>query len=290
MKARKSHILSFVAKYVVLTICCLGYACGIALFIDPNGLAPGGVTGIAVIFNRITGIPTGTLILAINIPIMLLGIWKFGLKFIASTFYCIALSSFFTNLLTRTGAVTEDCFVAALAGSCLMAVSIGCIFKAGATTGGTDIIIKVLRLRIPHLKTGALFLLMDACVVGLSALVMRDVERAVYSGFTVFLTSVVLDFVLYGKDEAKLIYIISDNGEKIAKRLLGELKIGVTYLHANGAYSNKEKRVLFCAVKKQNAPKTEQVVKEEDPDAFMIVTSATEIYGQGHKSYFTEKI
>lgn len=276
--------------YMVITVASVIYAAGISLFIDPNQLAPGGVTGIAIILNRVTGVETGTWILIVNIPIILLGAWKFGLKFIISTIYAIALTSTLTNILTPIGALTTDLLLAALVGSALMALGMGWIFKAGATTGGTDIIVKVLRLRFPHLKTGSLFLLIDAVVVSLGAFIFRDIDRALYAGMVVFVNSFLLDIVLYGRDSAKLIYIISDHAEGIAKRLLEELDIGVTYMQGSGAYSGKEKQVIMCAMKKPLAPKAEEVVKQEDPMAFMIVTSAMEVYGRGYKSYFSEKL
>ncbi len=286
----KKTVKRLIRDYAVITVSCLIYAIGISLFLDPNSLAPGGVTGVSIILNRLIKVETGTLILLINIPILILGIWKFGIKFILSTLYATALTSTFTNLLMPIGALTEEPFVAALVGSSLMALAMGWIFKCGATTGGVDIIVKVLRLKYPHLKTSSLFLMIDACVVTVSAFVFRDIDRAVYAGLTVFLTSLMLDAVLYGRDEAKLIYIISDASSAITKRLLEELDIGVTHIQGFGAYSGKEKHVIFCAIKKQLAPKAEAVVKEEDPLAFMIVTSASEIYGQGYKNIFSEKL
>ena len=180
--------------------------------------------------------------------------------------------------------------MAALAGGALLAVGMGMVFKAKATTGGIDIIIKILRLKMPHLKTSNLFLLMDAVVVACSALVFRDIDKALYAGMTVIVTSLVMDVVLYGKDEAKLIYIISDRSEEITKRLLDELNIGVTYVKGSGAYSGKEKNVIMCVVKKQISPKVEDVIKSEDPQAFLIVSSAQEIYGEGYKNLFSEKL
>lgn len=276
--------------YLVITVAAFIYAVGVSLFLDPNNLAPGGVTGIAIILNRLTGLETGTLILMINIPILCLGVWKFGIRFLLSTLYCTVMSSLATNLLAPYGPLTTDPFLATLAGASLMAVSIGWVFKSGATTGGTDIIIKLLRLKFPHLKTGFFFLMTDIAIVSTSAFVFRDVDRALYAGVVVFVTSFLLDVVLYGRDGAKLIYIISDHAEKIAKRLLEDLDLGVTYVQGTGAYSGKDKKVIMCVIRKQLAPKAEEVVKEEDPQAFMIVTSATEIYGEGYKSYFSEKL
>ncbi len=279
-----------VLDYLMITVASFIYAVAVSLFLDPNSLAPGGVTGIAIILNRLSGLETGTWVLIINIPIIILGMWKFGLHFILSTLYCTAATSFFINLLATLGVATEDRFLAALVGGALMAVGIGLVFKAGATTGGTDIIVKLLRLRFPHLKTGSLFLITDAIIVTASAFVFKDLDVALYAGLVVFVNSVLLDVVLYGRDGAKLIFIISDAHASITKRLLEELDIGVTYISGTGAYSGKEKSVIMCVMKKQISAQVEVIVREEDPDAFMIVTSATEIFGEGYKSIYSEKL
>ena len=279
-----------VLDYLMITVASFIYAVAVSLFLDPNSLAPGGVTGIAIILNRLSGLETGTWVLLINIPIIILGMWKFGLHFILSTLYCTAATSFFINLLAAFGVATEDRFLAALVGGALMAVGIGLVFKAGATTGGTDIIVKLLRLRFPHLKTGSLFLITDAVIVTVSAFVFKDLDVALYAGVVVFVNSTLLDVVLYGRDGAKLIFIISDAHASITKRLLEELDIGVTYISGTGAYSGREKSVIMCVMKKQISAQVEVIVREEDPDAFMIVTSATEIFGEGYKSIYSEKL
>ena len=275
---------------MIITAFSFTYAVGISLFLDPNNLAPGGISGVSIMLSRITPIATGTWIMLLNVPIMVLGLWKFGVKFLISTIYCTYISSFFTNLLSGYGALTSDKLLAALAGGTIMAVSLGMVFKAGATTGGVDIIVKVMRLKYKHLKTGNLYLMMDAAVVILSGIMFRNLETALYAAVTIFVNSVVLDTVLYGKDGAKMIYIISDHPKQITERLLADLDIGVTSLHGEGAYSGKEKEVLMCVMRKPLAPKAQQIVKEEDPEAFMIVSDATEIFGQGYKSYFSERL
>lgn len=285
-KTVKQRILD----YVIITFASITYAMGVSLFIDPNNMAPGGVTGIAIILSRLMPFETGTLIMIINIPIILLGMWKFGLRFIESTFYAIVMTSIFTNAFASFGPATNDILLAALAGSVLIAGSIGIIFKRGATTGGTDIIIKCLRLKFPHMKTGVLFFITDVCIVTISGFVFRDIDAALYAGIAVVVTSVVLDVVLYGRDGAKLIYVISDKPVEITDRILAELDVGVTHLCGEGAYSGKEKKIIMCVVRKPIAPRIEEIVKEEDSDAFMIITSATEIFGEGYKSYFSEKI
>lgn len=277
--------------YVLMTLACFCYAVGISLFVEPNNIASGGVTGIAIILNKAIGGSTGIWFFVINIPILLIGMWKFGFKFLMSTVYCTTIISVFTDLLSRYGSpLTSDVLVATIAGGMLTAIGMGGVFKAGATTGGMDIVVKLCKLKFPYMKTGSLFLIMDFLVVLASAFVFRDIDRAFYSAMEVFVTSTLLDLVLYGKDGAKLIYIISDKSEKIAARLLDELNIGVTYMEGQGAYSGREKKVIMCVTKKQIAPRAEEIVKEEDPNTFMIVSSASEIYGEGYKSYFSEKL
>lgn len=289
-KVRQQKIFRTVWAYIMITFFSFTYAAGISLFLDPNNLAPGGISGVSIMLSRITPLPTGTWIILLNVPILALGLWKFGMKFLISTIYCTFVSSVFTNILSAYGALTQDKLLAALAGGTVMAVSIGMIFKAGATTGGVDIIVKVLRLRYKHLKTGNLYLIMDAAVVTLSGIMFRNLETALYAAVTIFVNSVVLDTVLYGKDGAKMIYIISDHPKQITERLLADLDIGVTSLHGEGAYSGKEKEVLLCVMRKPLAPKAQQIVREEDAEAFMIVSDATEIFGEGYKSYFSERL
>lgn len=289
-REEKKSVKQIMMDYIVITLASVVYAAGVSFFIDPNNLAPGGVTGIAIILNRMVPLETGTLILLINIPIVILGMWKFGGRFIVSTFYAIAMTSVFTNFFASFGAATDDILLAALAGSVLIAAAIGTIFKRGATTGGTDIIIKCFRLKFPHLRTGALFFMTDVCIVAVSGVVFRDMDSALYAGIAVVVTAVVLDVVLYGRDGAKLVYIISDCQERITDRVLADLDVGVTHLSGAGAYSKKEKKIIMCVVRKSLLPRIEEIVKEEDTDAFMIITSATEIFGEGYKSYFSEKI
>jgi len=185
--------------------------------------------------------------------------------------------------------VTTDLLLAAVAGGICIAVGLGTVLKSGLTTGGTDIVVRLLRIKHPHLKTGSLFLIVDLIVISGSLLVFRDFEKAMYAVIAIMITSWVLDLVLYGKDEAKLIYIISDEPARIAKQLLEDLDVGVTYLEGTGAYTDKKKKIIMCVVRKRVAPKVEEVVKSIDSGAFMIVTSASEIFGQGYKSYFAER-
>ncbi len=286
MKQKKFSI----KKYLIITLACVTYGVGISLFIDPNNLAPGGFTGLSVVLNRLVPTETGTIYLILNIPIIILGIWKFGWKFTVSTLYAILAVSFSTNILSLMNPITEEPVLGAVFGGIFCGTGMGMVLRNSATTGGTDIIVKCLRQRYPHLKTGSLMLMIDAVIIGISGIVFQNFDSVLYSIISVLTMSAVLDMVLYGRDGAKLIYIISDESEKITSRILQELNIGVTHLEGSGAYKNVEKKVIMCVVKKQLAHKVEEIVRDEDISAFMIISSASEIYGEGYKSYFGEVI
>ena len=286
----KRGIKKKLKNYSMITLAAIVYAAGVSLFLDPNNLAPGGVTGIAILIGRLSGLGTGILILLLNVPLLLLGIWKFGWKFIFSTFYAIFVISAATDMLAPVGAVTKEPILAAAAGGALTAAGLGIVFRAGATTGGMDIVIKVLRIKYPHIRTGSLFLITDVVIASMSGLVFGNVDVVLYALIAIFIMSYVLDLVLYGGDEAKLFYIVSDRPEKIAERILGEIDLGVTYLEGKGAYSSQNKKVIMCVTRKQQAPGIEGIVREEDPGAFMIISGASEIYGEGYKNIFAEKM
>ena len=285
----KKKGIRYIKKYTMLTIACVIFGIGVALFVDPNDLAPGGFTGLAIMINRLIPVNTGMLYLILNIPVILLGIRKFGWKFTVSTLYSILAVSLFTDLFHLMTPVTYDPLLGAVFGGALIGVGIGLVMRNGGTTGGADIVIKCLKIRIPHMKTGTLMLMLDAAIIGMSGIVFGNFNAVLYGILSSVATSAALDFVLYGGDEARLIYIISDKAEGIAEKLLEDVDIGVTFLNGSGAYHNTEKKVIMCVVKKQIAPRVEEVVENDDKGAFMIITNASEIYGEGYKSFFADK-
>lgn len=288
-------IKKVVKKIIFITIGALIYSMGIAMFLDPNNLAPGGTTGIAIIINNLIGIKTGTLVLFINLPILIFGWWKFGIKFILSTIYVTFASSFFINLINsliieQYGFIISDLLLSGIAGGSLMAIGMAMVFRQGATTGGTDIIVRAIRQKYKHIKSGTIFIIADAIIVSASAIIFKDIELAMYAAITIVVSNYVLDSFLYGGDNAKLLYIISEKQQNIAKRILEDIDIGITYLKAEGAYTQNEKKVIMCVCRKYNYTKIREIVKEEDTDAFFIVSSANEVFGDGYKSHLMEEI
>ncbi len=267
------------------------YAVGVALLLDPNNLAPGGVSGVSILLSRFLPVNIGTLVFLLNIPILAVGLWKLGIKVIGRSIFCIFVTSFFMDIFSANlGAITEDKVLAAIAGAVVSAAGIGLVMRQGGTTGGTDIIIKLLRLKFPHIKTGAFLMTADLTVVVVSAFIFQDIEVAMYAAVAVGIASFTLDKVLYGTDGAKMIYIVTDKNKDIATRLVEDLNTGVTLIQGKGAYSGNPKEIVFVVVRKVLAPKVEEIIKEVDPKAFMIVSSAHEIYGQGYKNLFGERL
>ncbi|MFI3200372.1 MAG: YitT family protein [Eubacteriales bacterium] len=277
-------------KYFWITIGTLLFAIGINFFLEPNHIASGGVSGIAIILRQFLSVDLGTLIFLMNIPLLMIGTMKLGYKEMIGTFYAIFMSSFITNLLQGMEPLTDDLLLGALGGSVFVATGIGMVFKVGATTGGTDIVVQLLKLRYPHLRTGFLFYVVDFAIVCTSGIVFGNIEIAMYAAISVIANSFIMDFVLYGKDEAKLIYVISNQSTEIAQAFLEELEIGVTYMKGIGGYHKTEKEIIMCVMRKAVYPKAEEMIRNIDGTSFIIVTSATEIYGEGYKNLFAKKL
>ena len=279
-------------NYSLITIGCIIFAAGVSLFLEPNKLASGGVSGIGIILNNFVDfIPVGMWVIIFNVPIMIAGVWKLGMKILLPTFYALVVSSGAMTLFELyCPALTSDPMLASVVGGVLVAAGVGLVFRGGATTAGTDIIVKLLRLKFRHISTGAIFLFTDGLVCLASGIVFKDFENALYASIALFVQMFVLNMVLYGSDEARMVYIISDRDEIIAKRLLEEIDAGATYLYGNGAYTGKDRKVLMCALKMRAVPQAREIIRQEDSDAFVIVTKATNVFGEGFKSHVEEDL
>ena len=266
------------------------YAVAIGLFLGPNNLAPGGVTGVAIILNYLFGVHTGTLLFLMNVPLMLIGIWKFGLKFFITTGSAILVSSLIINWLSFIGAVTENPLLAAVAGGVLMGVGMGIIFRERATTGGADIIVRLLKLRFKHMRTGVIMLMTDAVVILAAAIVFKNIDLAIYAIIADFVLTKSFDLVLYGGDSARELIVVSNNPGEVARRLMQELEVGVTLLKGEGAYTSENKDVILCVVHKQLLPDAQDIIRQEDDNAFFVVGSVNEVFGEGFKSHYEERM
>ena len=281
---KKRTALHFILQYIGITIASIMYAMALAWFLNPNQLAPGGVSGIAIVLKEIfpflPGI--GALILIFNIPILLLGVWKFGVRFTISTIYTVVFSSIVIDLIpsiTGIKAITMDPMLAAVIGGALHGIAIGILFR-----------LETIRQKKPHLKTGQLYIILDLVILAASAVAFRNIEVALYAGITIYITSAVMDKALYNGDQQTMVYIVSAKRKIIADRMLQELDLGVTMLQAVGAYKNNETEVIMCVMRKATLVKVRNLLKEVDPDAFMIVSTANEVFGEGFKNQYETEI
>ena len=279
---------NIVLKYSLILCGAFLYSLSISLILSPNNLAPGGIAGIAIIINYVTGLPIGTMTFILNLPLLIISIFKFGKRFFLSTLFALGINAFFTDILAGFSPLTDERILAAVAGAALNGIGLGLIFRCKTTSGGTDIIVRLLKLRVPHMGTGMLFAINDMIIVTVSGIVFGNIEAAMYAAICVILAGIIMDKVLYGTDAAKLVYIISDKNKEITRTILDKLDIGVTFINGKGAYSNTGKDIILCAMKKQRLPRVRDLVKEMDPKAFIIITSATEVLGLGFKSYNDE--
>jgi uncharacterized membrane-anchored protein YitT (DUF2179 family) len=301
---KRQLIKDYAIRYAVITLGCLFYSFGVSLFLDAGGLSSGGVTGIAIIinhllrFNNIDFIDTGIIIVIINIPLLIVGTLHFGKKFLFSTVYTTLLSSllmvFWKWLFNQVYhlPITDNMLISAVFGGALFGVGAGLIFRMGGSTGGTDIPVKILRKKFRHIKTGMISMTSDIIVVALSFLVFQalgegdGLDVLFYTIVSVVVFTIVFDWVLYGGNSAKMVYIITspDKKEVLRERILNDVDTGATLVDAEGAYSKQQKAILLCVVKPFLYPKLRDVVHEEDNEAFIIVSSAKEIYGKGYQN------
>jgi uncharacterized membrane-anchored protein YitT (DUF2179 family) len=287
MKQNTAALSKLGRTILAITLASLVYALSFVWCFDPNGIAFGGVTGLAQILNKVFPVlPVGVTVIALNIPLFLLG-WRFiGGRLLVSSLYAMALSSVFIDLLTPLyDWQAMDPLLACIFGGLLLGLSLGVIFQQGATTGGTDLMARLLKLKLAWLPMGKLLLGLDLAVIVLVALFFRNLNTALYGLVALYISSIVMDGVLYGMDTAKVAYIISDEDEAICSAIVDKLDRGVTILHGQGAYTGADKKVLMCAFKQREIAAIKATVKGIDPDAFLIVCNAHEVLGDGFRDY-----
>ena len=261
------------------------YSTAVTVFISPNRFSPGGFTGVATILNYLLNIPSGFFLLLLNIPVLILGFLKFGGYFIAKTTVATILLSFsltVTDLLLPPAGI--DRILAAVFGGILMGLGISLIMLRGATTGGVDIIAKLINKKAKHLTLGRLILIFDAFVITVSTLIYRNLESALYSVISIYATSVIMDIMLYGGDKGKTVFIISNSYKEICNDITRILGRGVTLFSAKGGYTGNDKMVLFCTVRRHEVSDIYEITDKYDRNAFIVLSDAGEIIGEGFKS------
>ncbi len=259
-------------RFFTMCIGAIIYGISIGLFLAPNHLAPGGVGGISIILNYFIPLGVGSLTMLINLPLLVIAIVKWGWRFLFTTVVAIIVSGVTADACAFFSAITENKILAAVAGGAVMGVGCGIVFRAGSTTGGTDIVTRLIKSKRPHLKLSVVMLFIDSAVAVLSGLVFKNADTALYSIIALTVFSKVLDMVLYGSDTARMVFVISEKSQDILDRLLNKVGVGCTILKGVSGYQGAEKDILLCAMKKQRLPSVKNAVLEIDDKAFMLVT------------------
>ena len=283
----KSKAVKTLWSYLIIVGASLMYAVGCSGCYAPNDIAFGGITGVGQIINfLLPWAPIGTVVIVLNIPLFLLGWRLLGGHLLISSLFAMAVSSVFIDLIDSLYQFPPmDPLLACIFGGVLLGLSLGLVFQQGATTGGTDLLARLIKLKLSWLPMGKLLLAVDLVVIVAVSVVFQNLFSALYGLVSLYISSLVMDGVLYGMDQAKVAYIISNRPKEISDTIVRELDRGVTILHGMGAYSGADKEVLFCAFKQRQIVALKRVVKEIDPSAFLIVCEAHEVLGEGFREY-----
>lgn len=281
----KKKALKFGKDIIFYLIGSFIYSSAVTMLISPNKISPGGITGIATALDYLFSLPSGPVLLILNIPILILGFVKFGGIFIIKTSFVTLLCSLtltLTDIILPTFNI--DKILASVFGGMLIGLGISLIMLRGATTGGIDIIAKLLNRKFRHLTVGKLILLMDAIIILIASIVYRNIETALYSVISMYASSRIMDLILYGGDTGKLIYVITSHTNEVSKDINLILGRGVTILSAKGAYTNIERQLILCSVRRHEVSAVYDIIDKYDQNAFIIVSDAGEIIGEGFKS------
>lgn len=274
----------WIVDIVVIIIGSGIYALGVHSFTSPNDIAPGGVTGIATIVSSVTDWKVGTLIGLMNIPLLIAGFILLNKRVMIRTLISVVVLSFMTdyafNAVPVYIAESGSGILAAIFGGLLMGAGLGIVYVREGTTGGTDIVIKIINRFRPEMKLGTISFLINAAVAALGYFVYKNLDVVLYAVISIFVESKVMDALVYGGLEGKFLMIFSNQPQEIAQKLL-LMKRGVTLLKGEGAYSGEERQVICIAVHKNEYVKVKRIVKETDPEAFVIITGANEVLGKG---------
>ena len=265
----------------------ISFAVGFALFLEPYQINGGGVAGLAMVFCRLTQFSsTGVVTIVVNIPLFIAGYKRLGKKFFFGSLLGTASSSVLLDVFQAyLPQVSTEPLLAALYGGVLVGFGSGLMLARGGSSGGVDIMIRLLKQKFRNLSAGKLMLAINVVIIAITGLAFQDLNKALYSMVALYVSSIVLDGVVYGFDYSKVAIIISDDYEAVAAALTTKLCRGVTLLQGQGAYTGSEKRVILCAIKRQQMAELKEMVAQIDPKAFIILQEAHQILGDGFDRY-----
>ena len=275
---------SIVTDFLFYILGSIAYSIAVIMFLSANEISPGGLTGIATALNYLFHFPIGTVVFLLNIPVLIVGFLKFGKYFILKTAVATVIASVLLDIFEAFLPQPKiDLILASVFGGILMGLGISIIMLRGGTTGGVDIIAKLINRRFSHIGIGRIMLIIDAFVVTLSALVYKNVQSALYSVVALYASSRIMDLLLYGADRGKIVYIISNQPQDIVSDIMTVVRRGVTVIDVTGGFSGENKKMIMCTVRMNEVSSVVKNVRKHDENAFIVVAEAGEIIGNGFK-------
>lgn len=287
------EVKTFIVDYAIILAGCLIYAVSMALFSSPNDIAPGGVMGISILINHLLPmLPIGILSLVLNVPLFIWGGIEIGWKYLSRSLSATVISSLMIDafelkfIADIIKPYTGNPLLVCIFGGILCGAGMSLIFNRGGSTGGTDIISRIMHKKKPHVSLGKFMLICDAFVVVAAAVVYGNIENALYAIVFIFVSSKIVDIIVYGfaRNNGKLLFIVTAHYEEVTELILRDIDRGVTLLNAQGGYNKDDKKVILCAVRPNQVHQTTVLVHSVDPNAFVIVTTAGTISGEGFES------
>ena len=267
-----------------ITLGCAIFALGFDLFLEPNSLNVGGMSGLAMVLRELLGFgQIGVITMLLNVPLFILGARKLGRKFLFGSLAGMLLSSVFIDLFSVIPAPKTEILLDSLYGGILVGLGIGLVFLSGATTGGSDIAAKLLRRRFRSASLGKVMLAIDLFIITLTGIVFHDLSKALYSALPLAASSFVMDQLLYGLDHSTVALIISEQYQAVSKQIADRLDRGATVLEGSGSYTGSPRPVLMSAVRQKELPEIKAIVREIDPEAFVILLPAHQVLGEGFR-------
>lgn len=270
-------------EIMYLVLGCMIMAMGTSLFLLPNQLSTGGFSGIATIFYYLLGFPLGTTILVLNIPFLIWAFFKVGKKLLIKSITGTILLSVFIDLFDQIPRLTEDRFLACIYGGVCIGLGLALVLKAGASTGGTDLISYIVKVYKPYIGTSSLIVIIDIIIITLNVFFFKKVEIGLYSAISIYIMGKMIDIVFEGVNFTKMMLIVSNKYKEIAKEVGEKLQRGSTGIYAKGMYTKEKKMMLFCVGARNEVARIKQIAVKIDPKAFVVIANARETWGKGFK-------
>jgi len=280
------NLYKVIFDYLLLTVGTFLLAAGLLLFLEPNTIAPGGVTGLAIVIKKLSGIEIYVTNILINVPLFIAGVYVLGRSFGVKTAYGTAVLSVFLWLFSRDDVsymATNDVLLASIFGGIMVGVGIGLVFRGGGTTGGTDLGGAILNKLFPGFSIAKMMMILDLFVILAAGVVDQRIETSLYSMIGLYVLVKVADFIVEGLDYSKSFHIITDHPQEISDVIIEKLERGVTSLYGKGMYTGKDKQVLLVVVNRAQVSKLKDIVMEVDPRAFIMVSTTHEVLGEGFR-------